>query len=170
MLAQPQGFCIVHQHKAEHHLDAQQQRMEVPIDGRLLQQFNMIGRRNAAEGSHGLAVKISCILVNAVVVVIVQNGGGQRERPILELLCYPVIRFGILPLEAHVLCHWFLHEGHRQGNHRSVPGDIPVGFYALFHYIQFVEGIEQSKIILCRHAFFLDEVILRQIDCLIVHK
>ena len=39
MLAQPQGFCIVHQHEAEHHLDAQQQRMEVPIDGRLLQQF-----------------------------------------------------------------------------------------------------------------------------------
>ena len=53
VLAQAQGFLSVHQQEAEHHLDAQQQRMEVPIDGRLLQQFNMIGRRNAAEGSHG---------------------------------------------------------------------------------------------------------------------
>ena len=144
--------------------------MEVPIDGRFLQQFNMISRRNAAEGSHGLAVKIPCILVNAVVVVVVQNGCGQRERPILELLRYPVIRLSILPLEAHVLRHRLIHEGHRQGNHRSVIGDIPVGFHAFFHYIQLVKGIEQSKVILCRHAFFLDEVILRQIDCLIVHK
>ena len=95
VLAQPQGFRIVHKHEAEHHLDAQQQRMEVPIDGRFLQQFNMISRRNAAEGSHGLAVKIPCILVNAVVVVVVQNGCGQRERPILELLRYPVIRLSI---------------------------------------------------------------------------
>ena len=170
MLAQPQGLCIVHQHEAEHHLDAQQQRMKVPIDGGLLQQFDMISRRNAAEGGHGLAVKISCILVNAVVVVIVQNGGGQRERPILELLCYPVIRFGILPLEAHVLRHGFLHEGHRQGDHHIIPGNIPTGFHALFHHIQLVKGIEQRKVILCCHAFFLDEVILRQIDCLIVHK
>ena len=45
MLAQPQGLCIVHQHKAEHHLDAQQQRMEVQIDGRFLQQFDMIAKR-----------------------------------------------------------------------------------------------------------------------------
>ena len=142
MLAQPQGLCIVHQHKTEHHLDAQQQRMKVPIDGRFLQQFDMIGRRNAAEGSHGLAVKISCILVNAVVVVIVQNGGGQRERPILELLCYPVIRFGILPLEAHVLRHRLIHEGHRQSNHHIIPGNIPTGFHTLFHHIQFIEGIE----------------------------
>ena len=144
--------------------------MEVPIDGRFLQQFDMIGRRNAAEGSHGLAVKISCVLINAVVVVIVQNGGGQRERPILELLCYPVIRFGILPLEAHVLRHRLIHEGHRQGDHHIIPGNIPTGFHAPLYHIQFVKGIEQSKVVLCRHAFFLDEVILRQIDCLIVHK
>ena len=116
--------------------------MKVPIDGGLLQQFDMISRRNAAEGGHGLAVKISCILVNAVVVVIVQNGGGQRERPILELLCYPVIRFGILPLEAHVLRHRLIHEGHRQSNHHIIPGNIPTGFHTLFHHIQFIEGIE----------------------------
>ena len=116
--------------------------MKVPIDGGLLQQFDMISRRNAAEGGHGLAVKISCILVNAVVVVIVQNGGGQRERPILELLRYPVIRLSILPLEAHVLRHRLIHEGHRQSNHHIIPGNIPTGFHTLFHHIQFIEGIE----------------------------
>ena len=144
--------------------------MEVPIDGRLLQQLNMIGRRNAAEGSHGLAVEISCILVNAVVVIVVQDRCGQRERPILELLCYPIIRLGILPLKAHILCHWLIHEGHGQGNHHIIPGNIPTGFHAFFHYIQFVEGIEQSKVVLCLHTFFLDEVILRQINCFIIHE
>ena len=100
---------------------------------------------------------ISCVLINAVVVIVVQNRGSQRERPILELLRYPVIRLGILPLEAHILRHWFLHEGHRQGNHRSLPGDIPVGFYALFHYIQFVKGIEQRKVVLC----FMDSSLIK---------
>ena len=71
VLAQPQGFCFVHQHKAEHHLDAQQQGMQIPIDGRLVQQFNMVAGCNAAKGSHGLAVKISCVLINAVVVIVV---------------------------------------------------------------------------------------------------
>ena len=56
VLAQPQGLLSVHQQEAEHHLDAQKQRMEVPIDGRLVQQLNMIAGRNAAEGSHALAV------------------------------------------------------------------------------------------------------------------
>ena len=42
VLAQPQGLFSIHQQKAEHHLDAQQQGVKVPIDGRLLQQFDMI--------------------------------------------------------------------------------------------------------------------------------
>ena len=50
VLAQPQGLLSIHQQEAEHHLDAQKQRMEVPIDGRLVQQLNMIAGRNAAEG------------------------------------------------------------------------------------------------------------------------
>lgn len=46
VLAQPQGLFSVHQQEAEHHLNAQQQRMEVPIDGRLVQQLNMIAGCN----------------------------------------------------------------------------------------------------------------------------
>ena len=56
MLAQPQGLLSVHQQEAEHHLDAQQQGVKIPIDGRLVQQLNMIAGCNAAEGSHALAV------------------------------------------------------------------------------------------------------------------
>lgn len=52
MLAQPQGLLSIHQQEAEHHLDAQQQGVKIPIDGRLIQQLNMIAGRNAAEGSH----------------------------------------------------------------------------------------------------------------------
>ena len=37
MLAQAQGLIIVHQHKAEHHLDAQQQGVKIPVDGGLVQ-------------------------------------------------------------------------------------------------------------------------------------
>ena len=48
VLAQPQRLLSIHQHEAEHHLDAQQQRVKVPIDGRLVQQLNMIAGRNAA--------------------------------------------------------------------------------------------------------------------------
>ena len=38
MLAQLQGTILVCQLEAEHHLNAQQQRMEIPNDGRLVEQ------------------------------------------------------------------------------------------------------------------------------------
>ena len=56
VLAQAQGLVIVHQHEAEHHLDTQQQRMEVPIDGGFIQQFNVVAGGDSAERSHGLAI------------------------------------------------------------------------------------------------------------------
>lgn len=42
MLAQAQGLLIVHQHEAEHHLDTQQQGMEIPVNGRLIQQLDVV--------------------------------------------------------------------------------------------------------------------------------
>ena len=49
MLAQLQGTIRVCQHEAEHHLNAQQQRMEVPNDGRLIKEGNMVSGSHAAE-------------------------------------------------------------------------------------------------------------------------
>ena len=42
VLTQSQGLLIVHQHKAEHHLDAQQQGVKVPINSGLIQQLNVV--------------------------------------------------------------------------------------------------------------------------------
>lgn len=63
VLANPQRSLIVRQHEAEHHLDTQQQRMEVPHDRRLVQQRDMIGRRDPVKGGHRLTVQIPGILV-----------------------------------------------------------------------------------------------------------
>ena len=41
VLAQAQGLVTVHQHEAEHHLDTQQQRMEIPVNGGLIQQLEL---------------------------------------------------------------------------------------------------------------------------------
>ena len=42
ILAQAQGLVTVHQYEAEHHLDTQQQGMEIPIDGGPVQQFDVV--------------------------------------------------------------------------------------------------------------------------------
>ena len=57
VLAQAQGLVIVHQHKAEHHLDTQQQGVKIPVNGGLIQQLNVVAGGNPAERSHGLAVQ-----------------------------------------------------------------------------------------------------------------
>ena len=69
VLAQPKGLFPVHQQEAEHHLHAQQQGVKVPIDGRLVQQLNMIAGRNAAKGRHTLAVQIPGIFVDQVAIL-----------------------------------------------------------------------------------------------------
>ena len=56
VLAQAQGLVTVYQHEAEHHLDAQQQRMEIPIDGGLIQQLDVVAGGDPTKCGHGLAV------------------------------------------------------------------------------------------------------------------
>ena len=144
--------------------------MKVPIDGRLVQQLNMIAGRNAAKGGHAHAVQISCILVDQIIIVVVQNRCGQGEGPILELLRHPVIGFSILPLEAHGFRHRFICKGHGQRHHCTVTGHAPTGLNALLDQIQLVKGIEQRQIVIGFHGFCLDEMVFRQIDRLIIHE
>ena len=161
VLAQAQGLVTVYQHEAEHHLDAQQQRMEIPIDGGLIQQLDVVAGGDPTKCGHGLAVQPPCVLVNGIIVIVVQNGGGQCKGPIFELLGNPVVGFRIFPLEAHVLRHRLVHEGHGQGNHRPVTGHIPCGFNAFLHQIQLIKGIKQGQIFVRRHGFFLNKVVFR---------
>ena len=86
-----QGLVTVHQHEAEHHLDAQQQGVKIPIDGGLIQQLNVVAGSNPTERSYGLAIQPPCVLVDGIIVIVVQNGRGQRKGPVLELLGNPVV-------------------------------------------------------------------------------
>ena len=170
MLAQAQGLVTVHQHEAEHHLDTQQQGVKIPINSGLIQQFDVVAGGDPTERSHSLAVQPPCVLVDRIIVIVVQNGRGQRKGPVLKLLGNPVVGFRIFPLEAHVFRHRLVHEGHGQGNHRPVTGHIPGGFNAVLHQIQLVKGVKQGQILVRRHGFFLDEVVFRKVHRLIIHK
>ena len=130
----------------------------------------MIAGRNAAKGGHAHAVQISCILVDQIIIVVVQNRCGQGKGPVLELLCHPFIRFSVLPLEAHGFRHGFICKGHGQRHHRAVTGHAPAGLNALLDQIQLVKGIEQRQIVLGFHGFCPDEMVFRQIHFLIVHE
>lgn len=97
MLAQAQGLVIVHQHKTEHHLNSKQKGMKIPIDGRLIQQLDVIAGGDSAERSHGLAVQSPYVLVDGIIVIVVQNGSGQGKSPVLELLIRYVVENGVQP-------------------------------------------------------------------------
>ena len=73
VLAQAQGLVIVHQHKAKHHLDTQQKGVEIPVDGGLIQQLNVIAGSDSAERSHGLAIQPPRVLINGVIIIVVQD-------------------------------------------------------------------------------------------------
>ena len=135
MLAQAQGLLIVHQHEAEHHLDTQQQGMEIPVNGRLIQQLDVVAGSDPAKCGHSLTMQSPFVLAHEVIVIVVEKGGGQGKGPVFELLGNPVVRFRIFPLEAHGLGHRFVHEGHGQGNHGPISRYIPYGFDPLFHQV-----------------------------------
>ena len=75
VLAQAQGLVIVHQHEAEHHLDTQQQRMKVPVNGGLIQQLDVVAGGDPAKCGHGFAIQTPCVLVDGILIIVVQNGG-----------------------------------------------------------------------------------------------
>ena len=73
VLAQAQGLVIVHQHKAEHHLDTQQKGVKIPVDGGLIQQLDVVAGGDSAERSHGLAIQLPRILINRIIIIVVQD-------------------------------------------------------------------------------------------------
>ena len=86
------------------------------------------------------------------------------------MLCHPIVRLCIRPLEAHGLCHRLVHKGHGQCNHCPVAGHIPTGFHTVLDHIQLIKGVKQGQILLRLHRFFLDKMVLWQIYRLIIHK
>ena len=97
VLAKPQRIFLIGQHCAEHHLDHQKQRMEIPNDRRLVTQLDVIRRRVAVERGHRLPKKFLCVLV--VASLIIEQARRENEYPVGELLLKPVEAFGISPLK-----------------------------------------------------------------------
>lgn len=142
--------------------------MKVPIKCGLVQKLNMIGRRDAFKGFHGLLEKLPAVLVQRVVVV--KESRRQVKGPFLELLGNPIVGLGVLTLEAHVLCHGLVSKSHGQGRHCPVFGNAPAGFYPLLDHVQTFKGKERRKIVLCGHGFCPNEMILWKVDRFVFHK
>ena len=75
VLAQPQGLLSIHQQEAEHHLDAQQQGVKIPVNGGLIQQLNVVAGGNPAKCGHSLAVQPPFVLAHEIIVIVVEKGG-----------------------------------------------------------------------------------------------
>ena len=67
LIAAPYRPGFVRQHEAEHHLDAEQQRMEIPYNGRLVVQGNPISGRDAAKSRNAVTVQPLCVLVQKII-------------------------------------------------------------------------------------------------------
>ena len=72
------SFILCH-HEAEHHLQADQQRMEIPNDGRLVQQRDPVGGRNAAEGSNTLRHQLLFVSIECIAMFIEILAGYEGE-------------------------------------------------------------------------------------------
>ena len=70
-----QGAVRVRQHKAEHHLQAQQQGVRIPYNRRPVQQGNVVGRRDAPESRHPLPVEVAGHFVQHIIVVVMEKAG-----------------------------------------------------------------------------------------------
>ena len=105
MLAQLYGTVLVRQHEAEHHLSAQQQRMEIPNDGRLVKQGDVVSGSHAAECCHAHVQRLFRFIFQRSIVLVVEKTGQQMECPIFELRGQPVVPLRILPLETHIHSH-----------------------------------------------------------------
>ena len=132
MFAGFQRAVPVCQHETEHHLQAPQQGMKIPYDRRLVQQRDVVGGSDAAERRHPLTVEVTGHFVQIIIVIVVEKTGIEGKGQILELLCQPVISFGILPLEAHAHRLGRILHSQGQSQHCPIPRKVPLRFRSFF--------------------------------------
>lgn len=104
MLVQAAGFLRVRQHKTEHHLHAEYQRMKFPYDGRLIQQGDSVSWGIAAQGFHVLLHERTLFRLHFIIIIIENHGGQVTKSQNHKLLLNPLVSLGVLPLKAHVDC------------------------------------------------------------------
>lgn len=74
------GLILSH-HKAEHHLQTNQQRVEIPDDGGFVQQCDPVGRRNAAECRNTLCHKPLFVRIKSIAMLIEILAGREMLDP-----------------------------------------------------------------------------------------
>ena len=83
-VAHTQRGLILSHHEAEHHLQANQQRMEVPNDGGFVQQRNSASRCNTAKGCNALCHKFLFIRIKGIAMLIKILAGDKRKGHIFQ--------------------------------------------------------------------------------------
>ena len=73
MLAKFQGLVLISQHETEHHLDSRQQGMEIPDNGGLIEQSDMVSGSHAIECGHAQFQRLFCIILQTAVILIIEN-------------------------------------------------------------------------------------------------
>ena len=76
----PQRGLILSHHEAEHHLQADQQRMEVPNNGWLVQQCDPVSRCNAAEGCNTLRHQLLFVRIKSIAMLIEILADDKRKE------------------------------------------------------------------------------------------
>ena len=114
VLAQLHGMLFICQQEAEHHMNPQHQRVEVPHNRWLFVKCDMVCGSIAAESRHTHLHGVTLFYRHPVIVQVIEEGISHIECPVLELIHKPVIGFCILPLEAHLHSHRLLGKCHSQ--------------------------------------------------------
>ena len=78
-VAHTQRGIILSHHEAEHHLQTDQQRMEVPNDGGFVQQCDPVGGCNAAEGCNTLCHKPLFVRIKRIAMLIEILAGNEGK-------------------------------------------------------------------------------------------
>ena len=79
VIAHAERSFLLCQHKAEHHLQTNQQRMEVPNNGWLVQQCDPVGGRNTAEGCNALRHQLLFVRIKGIAMFIEILAGNEGK-------------------------------------------------------------------------------------------
>ena len=143
-IAQPQRGLILSHHKTEHHLQADQQRMEVPNDGGFVQQCDPVSRRNTTEGRNTLRHQLLFVSIEGICILIEILAGNEGESQIFQRLGDPLHRLCIFLLKAHIHSIRIVGKGHCQSFGIRIAFHFPNEFRLMIADIQLLEGVEDG--------------------------
>ena len=146
VITHAQRSFVLCQHEAEHHLQADQQRMEVPNDGGFVQQRDPVSRCNTAEGRNTLRHQFLFISIEYIRVLIEILTGNEGESQIFQCLGDSIQRLCIFRLENHAHSIRITGKGHNQSFGIRIAFHFPNELSFMFADIQLLKGVELIKV------------------------